>query len=51
MGTFVNCIEEIKDLVAISFYKRPIIKIYDSISGNYIKKIDITNVSLILGKL
>jgi len=51
MGTFINCIEEVKDLAVISFFKRSIIKIYDSVSGSYIKKIDITSVSLILGKL
>lgn len=50
MGTFINCIEQVKDLAVISFFRRPMIKIYDSSTGDYIKTIDISSVCIILGE-
>ena len=51
MATFINCIEQVKDLAVISFFRRPIIKIYESTNGDYIKQIDICSVCIILGEL
>ena len=48
--SIINCIEEVNNLAVISYNERPIIKIYDSTIGDYIKKIDISNICITPGE-